>query len=149
MAISRWFCNRGPILWGARLLRVRSLSLPPRPLILREIKRIPYGRLRPRHYRRRHQRNRIGQGRRRPRAARAAGGAKRSCLRHVLGFQQADPRWLALSRAWRLSPGARGAERARSVAAPGAARDPAAAFAAATGSQFAFAVAAAVGFVHL
>ena len=66
-----------------------------------------------------------------PRPARAAGRAERSRLRHLLGLDQADPWRPALSRAWRVPAGARGADGARGAAAHGAAHHLAAALRAA------------------
>ena len=62
---------------------------------------------------------------RRPRAARPAGRAERSCLRHIVGLDQAHPWRPALSRARMVPAGARGADRARGDVADGAAPDPA------------------------
>ena len=70
-----------------------------------------HGRLRSRHHRRRHQRRRHRARRRRPGRARAAAGAERPRLGHLVGLDQADPRRPALSRARRIPAGARGARR--------------------------------------
>src|SRR5947209_18632279 len=78
------------------------------------------GTLRPRHHRRRHQwlRNRP-----RRRGSRARGLSQRdgrSCERHFLAIDRADPRWAALPRILRFPPRAGGAARTRSAVAHGA-----------------------------
>ena len=98
---------------------------------------------------RRHQWDRNCRGCSGARTVCGAGGNGGSGERHIVGQFQADPRRLALSRALRVSPGARGIGRARSAAGEGAASDLAATLYTAARARRAPALDGTCGFVSL